>query len=584
VFAKAVSRRSVIGGLIVTAAAGVAAYFDFRDRTGTTSDAPFVNVMEYGAVGNGTTDDSGAVQSAYNQLVANGGGTLVFPPERTYYMNNAFNPAALKVTRDNARTRRKTTITGAGATIKLSAATPRFIDFNKVADYDLFRHLEVRDLTIDADDVQGPHHVVIGCYQNGTFQQRLNFESITVRNIKTINVFSDNSADRPPHERLNVDLTSWHQSPGETTQTHVFDFLVEDCEFSGGNFGVAVVPQNVSDGANIACNVFLDRIIVRRIKHDTLVKPVRPSSSAGVQLGQGGFGGTFLVEDCRSYNSFDVGVELDSPTFARVTDCTVVDAKMNSFLGGNLFQTPVNAESQQIIFDSCHVGSTVTPGSIGYQFGNSATSPAKIGHGIITNCSWLSTNAHFDGLNAVYVPGDIATLTIDNLSVTYTGIKQSTSAALFATPIDIQPLSSCAVRLRNIKFSLAGTTTISGGGSIRTQMLLISPANAGNIYFDVSSITVVSNVTGGVAGSTNMVTLGGLGIGATSVMQGIVRGLKVVQFTGDSAPVGFLVAGTANFKIQPFIRIEDTDWSRAPRGGTKYSIDATQTAFVIAEN
>jgi hypothetical protein len=44
--------------------------------------APF-NVLDYGAVGNGTTDDTAAIQAAINAAYANGGGQVYFPA-RTY--------------------------------------------------------------------------------------------------------------------------------------------------------------------------------------------------------------------------------------------------------------------------------------------------------------------------------------------------------------------------------------------------------------------------------------------------------------------------------------------------------------------
>ena len=41
-----------------------------------------VNVLDYGAVGNGTTDDSAAIQAAFDALPASGG-TVLFP-KKTY--------------------------------------------------------------------------------------------------------------------------------------------------------------------------------------------------------------------------------------------------------------------------------------------------------------------------------------------------------------------------------------------------------------------------------------------------------------------------------------------------------------------
>ena len=52
--------------------------------------APF-NVLDFGAVGDGTTNDGPAVQLAINAVAALGRGTIVFPAGKTYLMNTQVN-------------------------------------------------------------------------------------------------------------------------------------------------------------------------------------------------------------------------------------------------------------------------------------------------------------------------------------------------------------------------------------------------------------------------------------------------------------------------------------------------------------
>lgn len=47
-------------------------------------DLPAINVSDYGAVGDGVTNDTDAIQSAVTALRAQGGGSLVFEPNKTY--------------------------------------------------------------------------------------------------------------------------------------------------------------------------------------------------------------------------------------------------------------------------------------------------------------------------------------------------------------------------------------------------------------------------------------------------------------------------------------------------------------------
>lgn len=53
---------------------------------GGGSDVPgFHNVLDYGAIGDGTTDDTAAIQSAFNQCLADGGGEVFFPGQGRVY-------------------------------------------------------------------------------------------------------------------------------------------------------------------------------------------------------------------------------------------------------------------------------------------------------------------------------------------------------------------------------------------------------------------------------------------------------------------------------------------------------------------
>jgi hypothetical protein len=54
-------------------------------------DSAPISVLDYGAVGDGTTDDGPAVQLAINAVAALGRGTIVFPSGKSYFMNTQVN-------------------------------------------------------------------------------------------------------------------------------------------------------------------------------------------------------------------------------------------------------------------------------------------------------------------------------------------------------------------------------------------------------------------------------------------------------------------------------------------------------------
>ena len=97
---------------------------------------PTVNVRDHGAVGNGTADDTAAIQKALN-AARRPGGTLLFPPG-TYLLRQGL-PAA-----SNLRWM------GAGRDKTILRASPDFPPGEALLSGNQVRHFEVRDLTLEA--------------------------------------------------------------------------------------------------------------------------------------------------------------------------------------------------------------------------------------------------------------------------------------------------------------------------------------------------------------------------------------------------------------------------------------------------
>lgn len=81
-----------IGKVLGTPEADTPSQIDNSDRLATTSyvksQFSYVNVMDYGAVGDGFTDDTAAIQRAINKALTTTGGHLYFP-ENTYLISSA---------------------------------------------------------------------------------------------------------------------------------------------------------------------------------------------------------------------------------------------------------------------------------------------------------------------------------------------------------------------------------------------------------------------------------------------------------------------------------------------------------------
>jgi polygalacturonase len=200
---------------------------DLETRIGTLASSVAsrtelaINVKDpaYGALGTGVAEPATPFQDAYDAVLAAGGGDI-YVPAGTYLIDDANTECVILLTRDNARTAGKVRLLlDPGVTIQLSANTPRLADFNEVADNDVFRNFEIdgQGATIDADDVGGLDHVVIGTRPGSTNQTNISLEDITVRRLNLVNVAECPDGDASTDARVGVYLApSGTASPANT--------------------------------------------------------------------------------------------------------------------------------------------------------------------------------------------------------------------------------------------------------------------------------------------------------------------------------------------------------------------------------
>jgi hypothetical protein len=157
-------------------------------------------------------------------------------------------------------------------TVKLSSGAPRFIDFNRTADYQTFQNIELSDFTVDCNQTTGKHHVIIGTYVNGssaTTGQRINLLNIAVRRVDAINVPSSlTNGDWPGAVtgRWCISLLCFQLADNESTQNILKKILIQDCHFYGGNVGAQVFgTTSATNPTNL--NVWLDEITFERCWH-----------------------------------------------------------------------------------------------------------------------------------------------------------------------------------------------------------------------------------------------------------------------------------------------------------------------------
>jgi hypothetical protein len=131
-------------------------------------DGPAVNVKDYGAVGNGSIDDTTAIQSA---LTASANQLLVFENAKTYKVTGALT-------------------TSENSTIDLNGSTIKFVTTGATRNLDLRSGVVVRNGTIEnagsafssSGDFQCP--IIIGDYGVGTGYNNIILENLTIKTAR----------------------------------------------------------------------------------------------------------------------------------------------------------------------------------------------------------------------------------------------------------------------------------------------------------------------------------------------------------------------------------------------------------------
>jgi hypothetical protein len=616
-----------------------------------------INVKDpaYGAVGDGVTDDSTAFLKAL--LAVNGNGSL-FIPTGTYLLNGA---TASNGTGDTTNTSTSVvnatgtwyvgqTITGTGipastvvtavsgttltisaaatatntatalsarllavpllssytgvrifgegkdlTTLKLSSGTKRLFDLFRTADYQTFQNIELSDFSLDANSqtTSANEHVLLGNLIGGAWGQRINATNIRVRRVKVTNATTDTTGSAA---RQIISIGSKHAAAAET-QTNLTNILVEDCEFTGGNYGTCVVGD-VASGAS--AEVYIDRVTIRRVHWDSNLIASSHGSSINhgefAQIGGYGYGDKVLIHDCTGKNSGDVGIELDSIQNALIHSTRMVDCYNGAFFLNN-FHLPSNLATQKNTVRDCEAVNSaldVVPGSNPsphYQIsGDSSTSARIFGEAVFENCisRWdcaldllgPTTAAVGKGLTFYMDNTQARAVTIRNMRIGGNAlVVTNPSGNRFPTFIGIKnAFSGSRVTLDGIHFRLKGSRA--GSADTQWRMIAVHGAevnlNANDITFDLADLSGLSSLDtfyGLICNDT------------TTTIKGSVRGMKHISVPGGSGSKhnGIFLGGTGTVTISPRLQISGCDFSKIVGTGSSqldYNIDSTQAGKV----
>lgn len=519
------------------------------------------NVVDFGALANGVTDDTIAIQAAYTALVNVGGGTLFFPPG-VYAANNAGSQYVIAIARDNTQVRRKTTILlDAGATVKLSANTPRFIDFAKQSDHDWFGNLRIEGGTIDANNVGGQHHVLIGTYQAGTAQSRINIDRVTIANVRVVNVLNDSNVGT--NHRLIVWLAVRHPASNEVTQDSITNVTLRDLDLQGGNAGVGINGQ-VDAGSQ--ANVLVDNILIDNCRHDTGATPVitAPYASSNFHVGSQGIVGRATVRKCYGARAGDTGIEVNGGRHVTVEDCSVDDSAGPSFYVANYYGQ-ANARHTIRNCEARWTGAWEIGGVSGLNHAGFATLDTHYGNLTIENCIYRSSGGSYTHNSPGTLSGLAATLSAARLSLDLQCLVDTYTAdnAGFANPFLVSIHTTAGVSAVDIRrLVMRWTGTHPGAGTWTPRYLNIGGTDvtlhcSGRLTFYEDW---GASVGGGNIRAVQLCNYSG------DIIRGTLANLRIERLSDDTSPDIVRMLDGATSSVGGRFMIRDCDFAAATAG------------------
>ncbi|MFE5621718.1 right-handed parallel beta-helix repeat-containing protein [Streptomyces virginiae] len=197
---------------------------NLKGATGATG-SPFVLdvVAAYGAVGNGTTDDTTAIQNALNAAGV-AGGTVVLPGGKTYRITNYLNVKS------------NVTIIARGATIRQTSTfglLRNFVTGDSFATYSGYGGIVIEGGVWDANASDGTTGSVTGLVNAFTFAhaQDITLRDVTVRNVSSAHAVELNAVSDA--RIINCRFEGFRDNTGDTSRG--FSEAIQlDYSISGG--------------------------------------------------------------------------------------------------------------------------------------------------------------------------------------------------------------------------------------------------------------------------------------------------------------------------------------------------------------
>jgi hypothetical protein len=545
-------RRLVIIAVLVLALPSRAA--SSFDPDGATSGGPHIQVQRSATGGAGTSADPWTGwESAFNGIGVDGA-EIDFAPG--YYKEDV--AVTLPVNLMGWLL-----VNGNGATIRLTAAAPRFLTPNVTADHQTVRLVRIQDFVVDARRARGKNSVIFGDYVNGNALngwKRVNWDRIVVKRVRAYGL----TVDRTTTTHLGgIRLSAIQSGDAEATANTITNIDIEDVRIEGGNWGILID----GNGPGVHTNVSIDNVWLIRCWHSLMARPAAIFPSSNFQVGGRGRVGHVYVIDSYGRYSADSGLELNNVTYGRVTGTKIDDALVGNFYYTNY---TIPNGTPDVTWDSCRAAITGSLGSSAYGCGwylpAGSDGKASGGDFVISNSTYTRSASSVSTFGAaVTMFGAQRSLTLVNDDFSWLNANVDLGSARL---VDLAPSDDFRLNVRGARLTLTGTR--SRGANGLSLIALKESSVAKNVTIDADGIQGSAALKGTTVDLTIFSTR--VAGSAADTITGVVSGSSFDSVSGDPKARGVTIDMT-NLDIEGTLRFIAVDGSRLPAGGATVMLD-----------
>jgi len=514
-----------------------------------------VDVRDYGAKGNGSTDDYAAIQAAIDAC-GTSGGTVVFP--RGTYLLDRRGAGALRLPAGN---RRLLTLSGYGATIRLTRNVPEFLRFHRTADHQLFAHFRVEGFAVDAQDVSAGGRDVIGF---GGQMRRIDVDDVTVRDCRATGLPRGGT-------REGINISCIQPTANEAVVDRITDITIDHCRVEGGALGFAVGGNEFGTrGTPKHPSIDLDNVSLTNCSWDSGVRSPTFRAASGAQMGWAAHGGRLHIAGCDFRGSSDNNYEINGWRHALIEDCVSEDATTVGYYVSNWASPLGGADGQQVIFRDCvHRQLTRMDGCRGWGWDTPSVS-SPYGTLTLDHCRVVSSVPDGGGAQFLYSTPSIKARGVKILDCSYrgTGTRVTTSTWPFvvAVPGGGSPAGGpTRAEVGGCSFYFRATVI----GTPRYAVRLLSFSGDPDVRWHIHDCTFRTSVRSAGQASMSMIDLGAA---AATTGGGSVEHCAFAS--PDHQVCAVEVGGTDHLTIPTAISVIDCDFRALARGAVDVCVPA----------